>query len=302
MALNLPVDLLGHAVEVPGGPVEGLAADADAERLDADIIYVVSLIEDDNTLPLHLPGDDHGDLGVEQVLVAVHDHIGISDHLPGQEVGAPPFLAAEGAEVAEGVDAGGEEDGVGAGGGGAVVCLEEGTGGDGAGWAFGSGGADPAGGEAAAGGVDGVAGGGRKRVGIDAEVLARREAKGKGSMGGRKVGVEEAELGESFLHLVDGAGAVEELEGRGGAGDGVGGDKGEKGDGLAGPRRHLEEAVAAGVQGALQLHHVLVLLWVDVVVRKVHRHVLDLELHLRRRRRRPQSPLACFFFWSSPFA
>lgn len=37
--------------------------------------------------------------------------------------------------------------------------------------------------------------------------------------------------------------------------------------------------MALGVEGALELHHVGELLWVDVVVGEVHCHVLDFELH-----------------------
>jgi len=44
--------------------------------------------------------------------------------------------------------------------------------------------------------------------------------------------VEEAELGERLLHLVDGAGAVEELEGGMGFGKNVACDQGEECDGF----------------------------------------------------------------------
>lgn len=93
--------------------------------------------------------------------------------------------------------------------------------------------------------------------------------------------VEGAELGEGLLHLVDGAGAVEELPDGllAGGGEGVGDDEGEEGDGLAGAGGHLEEAVAAGVEGPLEVDHVLVLLRVDVLVGEVHGDVLYLELH-----------------------
>lgn len=97
-----------------------------------------------------------------------------------------------------------------------------------------------------------------------------------------EVGVEQLELGQRLLHLVHGAGAVEELGRGGGPGHGVGDDEGEEGDGLAGARRHLEHAVPAGVERSLELQHVGVLLRVDVGVGEVHRYVLKLELHLLR--------------------
>lgn len=57
--------------------------------------------------------------------------------------------------------------------------------------------------------------------------------------------------------------------------------------------RHLQQRVAAGVQGALQLPHVLVLLWVDPVVREAHRQAIQIEPHRHRRRRRFRRLAAC---------
>lgn len=91
--------------------------------------------------------------------------------------------------------------------------------------------------------------------------------------------VEEAELGERLLHLVDCARAVEKLERGIGLGEDVAGDEGEERDGFAGAGGHLQETVTLSVEGALELHHVRVLLWVDVVIGEVHGHVLYLELH-----------------------
>lgn len=82
---------------------------------------------------------------------------------------------------------------------------------------------------------------------------------------------------------MDGAGAVEELDGIGGFGEGVAGDEGEEGNGLAGAGRHFEKGVAFGIESTFQLHHVRVLLWVDVVVGEIHCHIFDLEFHSRRR-------------------
>lgn len=79
---------------------------------------------------------------------------------------------------------------------------------------------------------------------------------------------------------MNGAGAVEELGGVGRVGEGVGGDEGEEGGGLAGAGGHLEEAMAAGVEGALQVQHVRVLLRVYVVVGEVDGDALQLKLHL----------------------
>lgn len=213
-------------------------------------------------------------------MVAVHHNIGVLDHLPGEEIGADPPLPPERAEVSEGVHPGWHEGGEVPGGGGAVERLVELT--QRRGLRVGRGLlADPGGREAAARGVDGVPGrrGGRLRV--DAEVLAGREPEreeGAGG-GGGKVGEEEAELGEGLLHLVHGARAVDEAERAGRVGEGVGGDEGDQRRRLAGARGHLEQRVPARVEGALELPHVRVLLWVDRRVREVHRQAIQVEPH-----------------------
>lgn len=116
---------------------------------------------------------------------------------------------------------------------------------------------------------------------MDAEVLAGGESeREEGARGlGREVGEEEAELGEGLLHLVDGAGAVDEPERAGGVGEGVRGDEGDERRRLAGARRHLQQRVAARVQGSLELAHVRVLFRVDRRVREVHRQAFKIELH-----------------------
>lgn len=133
------------------------------------------------------------------------------------------------------------------------------------------------------GGVNRVAILGSKDTGIDAEVLAGGETEGEDPGLGTEVlelvAVEELELSEGLLHLVDSTGAVNELEGIVGLGESVAGDEGEEGDGLTGAGGHLQEAMALGIQGSLQLEHVRVLFWVYVVIREIHRHVLNLELH-----------------------
>ncbi|PON55296.1 hypothetical protein PanWU01x14_189850, partial [Parasponia andersonii] len=156
---------------------------------------------------------------------------------------------------------------------------------------------NPSGGELAAGGVDGVPILFGDDAGVNTEVLAGGEAEGEDPGLGAEVAelvvVEELELGKGLLHLVNGSGTVDELERGFGVGEGVAGDEGEEGDGLARPSRHLQEAVALGVQGSLQFKHVSVLFRVDVVVREVHRHVLNLELHGRFF---PSLPVVRFFF------
>lgn len=59
--------------------------------------------------------------------------------------------------------------------------------------------------------------------------------------------MEYLELAERLLHLVDGASAVDKLDGRIGAREAVAGDEGEEGDGFAGSGGHLEKAVSLGV-------------------------------------------------------
>lgn len=120
MALNLPIDLLRDAPQVSLGTFQCLLADADAQRLNADVVDVVRLIKHNHALLLHLPGHNAGHLRVEQVLVAVDHHIGVLDHLPGEEVGAYPALTAERTEVGESVDPRGHERGEVAGGRGPV--------------------------------------------------------------------------------------------------------------------------------------------------------------------------------------
>lgn len=90
---------------------------------------------------------------------------------------------------------------------------------------------DPSGRQFPAAGVNGVAVLGGEDARIDAEILPRGQAEGEDPGGGAEVAelvvVEEAELGERLLHLVHGAGAVEELEGGIGLGEDVAGDEGE---------------------------------------------------------------------------
>lgn len=93
------------------------------------------------------------------------------------------------------------------------------------------------------------------------------------------MGEQEAELGEGLLHLVHGARAVDEAERAGRVGEGVGGDEGDQRRRLAGAGGHLKQRVPARVEGALELPHVRVLLWVDRRVREVHRHSIQVEPH-----------------------
>lgn len=125
LRLVVPVDLLRDAPQVSLSSFQRLLADADAQRLYADIVDVVSLIENYHTLLLHLPGHNAGHLGVEQVLVAVHDNIGVLDHLPGKEVRADPALPPERAEVGESVHPRRHEGGEVAGGSGPIERLVE---------------------------------------------------------------------------------------------------------------------------------------------------------------------------------
>lgn len=73
--------------------------------------------------------------------------------------------------------------------------------------------------------------------------------------------------------------AIEQLHWVGGFGQSVAGDEREQGDGFSGSGGHFEEAVAFGVESALEFDHVGVLLRVDVVVREVYGYIFDLELH-----------------------
>lgn len=202
--------------------------------------------------------------------------------MPGKKVRAPPLLPTERPQILQRINPRRQHRPRRR----LLVALEEP-----AGWharVFRGQRADPRRGELAAGRVDRIA---RLRGDdgrVDAEVLAGGEAEGeegrrrRGREVEKEVGVEQLELGQRLLHLVHGAGAVEELGRGGGPGQGVGDDEGEEGNGLAGARRHLEHAVPAGVERPLELQHVGVLLRVDVGVGEVHRYLLKLEFHLLR--------------------
>lgn len=164
-----PINLLRDVPQVSLGTLYRLLANADAQRLNADVVDVMRLIEDNHTVLVHLRGDDAGHPGVEQVLVAVDDDIGVLDHVPGEEVGAYPALAAERAEVSEGVDPGlnvqGEVAFAGCGVEGLEVVAERGGGFPVVGGLL----ADLGRGEASAAGVDGA---GCRHLWVDAKVLA----------------------------------------------------------------------------------------------------------------------------------
>ena len=87
------------------------------------------------------------------------------------------------------------------------------------------------------------------------QVLAGGESEGKdlglGTEVAELVVMEELELGEGLLHLVNGSGTIDKLEWSLGLGESVAGDEGEESNGLAGTGRHLEEAMAPGVEGSL---------------------------------------------------
>ena len=77
------------------------------------------------------------------------------------------------------------------------------------------------------------------------------------------------------------ASAVDELT-RGRMGDLIAGDEREESDGLSCACGHFQEAMTSCVQCPFQFHHVLMLFWVNVLVREVYCHILDLELHGHR--------------------
>lgn len=98
-AIKIPLDLLGHLGEIPGGTFQRLLPDADTERLNADVVNVMGLVEHNDAFLLHLLGYNGGHLGVEQVLVAVDHDIGVANHLPGKEVGAPALVTAKSTQI-----------------------------------------------------------------------------------------------------------------------------------------------------------------------------------------------------------
>ena len=53
--------------------VEKLPRDLDAHGVDAGVVDVVGLVEDDDGVLGQVLGHELGDLGVEEVVVAVHD-------------------------------------------------------------------------------------------------------------------------------------------------------------------------------------------------------------------------------------
>eukprot|EP00960_Hanusia_phi_P074338 768216-Hanusia_phi.AAC.2 len=93
----------GECSDVSRGPVQVLPVDVNAERFDADIVDVVRLVKHKDALLLHVPRHQQRDLRVDHVRVVVHDHVGVPDHVPGREVGAPPLLLPQRPQVVEGV-------------------------------------------------------------------------------------------------------------------------------------------------------------------------------------------------------
>ena len=100
------VDIGAELAEVALGGVEGGQAEVDAHHLDADVVDVVRLVEDDDALALHRARDELRDLRVEEVLVVVHDDVGERDHVTREEVRAPPLRPPEALELLERVHAG----------------------------------------------------------------------------------------------------------------------------------------------------------------------------------------------------
>ena len=66
-------------------------------------------IEDDDALTLHRLGDQLRDLGIQQVLVVVHDDVRKRDHVTREKVGAPALALAKLLELFERVYTRGEQ-------------------------------------------------------------------------------------------------------------------------------------------------------------------------------------------------
>lgn len=117
---------------------------------------------------------------------------------------------------------------------------------------------------------------------MDAQILPWAQAKSKHlggfSQGLFLVSLQLAELLQHLLHLVHGTSAVDEFSNRW-VGEHIAGDEGQEGDGLPRPRRHLQQAMPLRIQRPLEVHHVVILLGIYVLIRKVDRQALYLEPH-----------------------
>ena len=73
--------------------VEQFPGDLDAHGVDAGVVNVVRLIEDDAGVPRQVLAHDLGDLGVQEVVVAVHHHLCLPNRPSCEEIRAPALAA-----------------------------------------------------------------------------------------------------------------------------------------------------------------------------------------------------------------
>jgi len=272
---------LGNAAaegaDIARGAIKCAFVNITAERLNAHIVNIVCLVKHEDGLLFDFLRNLVLNFRVDDVCIVVHDHVGKSDHVASGKVGAPALFAPERAQVIERVDTRRQQ----------ALCavlvksLVEAADFNGRVLLLAL--PHPRGCDRAAFGVD------RHPIAllrdrlVDAHVAARGQAKREdlaacGANHRLAVLDELAQLLERLFHLGHGARAVDEL-GDLGVRKLVRGDEREQCDGLAGPRRHLEHAVLLVVERLLQLHHVVALLLVDVRVRKVHCHLINVENH-----------------------
>eukprot|EP00982_Pelagococcus_subviridis_P011619 31103-Pelagococcus_subviridis.AAC.9 len=251
------LDLRGQRGDVPSRDVQRLLPQVHRQRLDAHVVDVVRLVEHHDALLLELPAHQAAHLGIEQVLIVVHDDVAALDHVPRGEVRAPAFRSSELPQIREGVHPRGKHRVRAL----PLVVLEElaqlrrrllpareravmfl---------------ADPRRGELPAPRVDGLP-----------RALLRDS----------RVHAHHPQLREDFLHLRHRARAVDELPALR-VRELIGRDQREARDRLPRARGHLQASVPFRVQPALELLHVLVLLRVEVLVREVHGQALEVEDH-----------------------
>lgn len=259
--------------------IQVVARDVRTQRVYAYIVYVVSFVKHHDGVLVEVFGNYAGDLRVQKVMVAVNDDVGVDERLSGHEIRAQPLFCAQLLEVVDVVNVGRQYSVPAE----RVELLVE-----------------TAHVHFLALGVPGAHKRGRHRVTpgvndapvvlacyrrVNAQVLAggQHDAQDVGVALVRLVVVaQHAQLLGSLFDLRQRSGAIQELGQFGRVLDHVGDNQRQDGDGLAGARRHLQQAVSLGVQPLLQLHHVRVLFRVYVLVGEQHFQLVDKEPHFRR--------------------
>eukprot|EP00051_Salpingoeca_urceolata_P018233 m.254712 g.254712 ORF g.254712 m.254712 type:complete len:354 (-) comp19149_c0_seq6:142-1203(-) len=237
----------------------------DTHRLNTHIVNVMGFVKNNDAIPLHLFGHEVGNLGVQQVVVAVHHHVGVCDRITSKKVWAYSVFRPVSFHVIQAVNASSDRrflsplfitvekiaQSF------AVVAL-----------------ADERRGQRSTLCVDNFSRALATDLFVDAHVTTRAER--------QACKVERRPLlffnvphdGFHFLHdlfnLRDGSRAIHKLANLCRKGQLVRNDKRQKRHSLASARGHFQHAMTLGIKNSLELQHVLVLFWVHIVIREEH--------------------------------